>query len=477
MAHRQVLSEKAKALYRTANEEGKGRVIVPPTLTEHSTKVQVLTVGQVLQRGAPVLYKGREGKLHVGSDGLMSVAFKDGGGITIGHAARLMALPAEEIGLDFAPSYGYFGAEETATNPATGTSPNTESGYYQAPEQQNEVSIDGDGTITVRGERLVNRYSDPLAAIDRDSEGNVVGVDLETEGGHKRLFTGAMAEDVAYQITLKQLEQNGHIPAFEQHVSNDPAAGSAIEEEIHNGGNKPASQEGATKTDARVSGKQTTKRNGRTRGKTSSAFRNVISGKETKQQPAAPGTALPEFIVPQPASETEQPVVVSLENTTQNQQRHEQHQDPDSGRKGDSNRLRQTTDGTHLQQRFSPAEQRGCAAGGSIHVEASLIAGREVEADEDQDERADRQEDEVEAWAKEQGIWHEDAEGHLAGTHGDMLDSGGESKVYDNGDTVVKTSNINQYRDLQGALHAAQCLVPGKCYSHYWLWTWERWEF
>ena len=108
--------------------------------------------------------------------------------------------------------------------------------------------------------------------------------------------------------------------------------------------------------------------------------------------------------------------------------------------------------GEIIYKRFSQREQRGLIEGGRANVEASLIAGREVGTRESQDERADRIEEEVERYAKDAGIWHDNTEEYLTNLYGNPINSGQESLVFDKKETVVKTSNILQYRDLQDAL-------------------------
>lgn len=111
-------------------------------------------------------------------------------------------------------------------------------------------------------------------------------------------------------------------------------------------------------------------------------------------------------------------------------------------------------DGTLIYKRFSQEEQRGFIEGGSIHVEASLITGRSVGTSEDQDTRNDRQEQEVEAYAKERRIWHENTEEYLTKKYGEPFASGQESLVYydEEKGTVTKTTNTYQFRDLEDAL-------------------------
>lgn len=107
-----------------------------------------------------------------------------------------------------------------------------------------------------------------------------------------------------------------------------------------------------------------------------------------------------------------------------------------------------------LYKRFSQEEQRGLTDGGSIHVTASLIAGRSTSTRETQDERNERQETDVETFAKQIGIWHDDAEQYLTCIYDEPINSGQESLVYydANRGVVIKTSNTLQYHDLQNAL-------------------------
>ena len=66
------------------------------------------------------------------------------------------------------------------------------------------VAIDDKGNISVREKPYINRYSNPLKAINKDENGNIVSVNLETTDGKKRTFKGSIAEDIAYQINLKE---------------------------------------------------------------------------------------------------------------------------------------------------------------------------------------------------------------------------------------------------------------------------------
>jgi hypothetical protein len=67
-----------------------------------------------------------------------------------------------------------------------------------------DFDISPEGNFVIRGQEYVNQYSNPDAAIQRDSDGNVVSVNLETTQGAKRAFRGPIAETIAYNIALAQ---------------------------------------------------------------------------------------------------------------------------------------------------------------------------------------------------------------------------------------------------------------------------------
>ena len=70
-----------------------------------------------------------------------------------------------------------------------------------------DVMINTDGTFEVDGEVYTNPYTDPEAAINRDENGNVVSVNLETANGEKRAFRGPRADAIAYNMQLAKYDQ------------------------------------------------------------------------------------------------------------------------------------------------------------------------------------------------------------------------------------------------------------------------------
>jgi len=92
---------------------------------------------------------------------------------------------------------------------------------FDIEHKESVVTIGENGELIVRGEEYKNRYSDPLMAIDRDANGNVIGVTLETKNGNKRRFRGNTAEDIAYQIHLQEINKNNETAEFEEFI-NEP---------------------------------------------------------------------------------------------------------------------------------------------------------------------------------------------------------------------------------------------------------------
>jgi hypothetical protein len=85
-------------------------------------------------------------------------------------------------------------------------------GIYELPKE-NPISdlidikeTDNGLSITIDGKTYFNRYSNPLAAINRDKEGNIISINLETQDGKKRTFK-KFAEEITYSILLYTYNQ------------------------------------------------------------------------------------------------------------------------------------------------------------------------------------------------------------------------------------------------------------------------------
>ncbi|MGN0226839.1 MAG: hypothetical protein ACI4AI_02090 [Paludibacteraceae bacterium] len=110
--------------------------------------------------------------------------------------------------------------------------------------------------------------------------------------------------------------------------------------------------------------------------------------------------------------------------------------------------------GRLVYQRFSPLEQHGCAAGGSNHVIASLLAGAGIDpsslsAPEDSFQRerecAETQANRIAQWAKTVGCWIDNVDKSLPSLLGEQIAEGGEAHVYYKGNTLVKSIGLDYY--------------------------------
>lgn len=213
----QAIVDKAKELYpKEATKESKISVIQPGERkqTEAITNNDSVSVGELLDKEAS--YKGQKGMLY--QDG-QTVVFKVKG-----------ANREYEIG----------NIEEVKNSPI---------GNYGIEHESSVVNVDNEGNIVVRGNSYKNNYSDPLMAINRDGDGNVVSVNLETTDGQKRTFRGNIAEDIAYNISLKEINKNNETrAAFEDFINSDEPA----KKQIEDAGLSATTKEGANESDAKV---------------------------------------------------------------------------------------------------------------------------------------------------------------------------------------------------------------------------------
>lgn len=103
--------------------------------------------------------------------------------------------------------------------------------------EESVVGIGEDGSFNIRGEKYTNPFEDrgqnPLDAIAYDKDGNIVNVRMKTPDGERRTFKGGIAEDLAYQIHLKEINKNNEARTeFEQFINTDGEA----TKEMENGG-------------------------------------------------------------------------------------------------------------------------------------------------------------------------------------------------------------------------------------------------
>lgn len=107
-------------------------------------------------------------------------------------------------------------------------------------QAQESVIAHSDGVFTIRGEKFVNNFKDPLEAVNKTKKG--YAVTLENEKGQKRTFRGSIAEDIATQIFYQEIkkEENGK-EQFERFVNSDPE----VIQSIQDGGYTETSPAGA----------------------------------------------------------------------------------------------------------------------------------------------------------------------------------------------------------------------------------------
>ena len=110
--------------------------------------------------------------------------------------------------------------------------------------------------------------------------------------------------------------------------------------------------------------------------------------------------------------------------------------------------------GRLVYKRFSPLEQHGCAAGGSNHVIASLLAGAGIDPSsltapegsfQRERECAETQATRIELWARSVGCWMDNADTQLPSLLGEQVAEGGEAHVYYKGNTLVKSIGLDYY--------------------------------
>ena len=140
-----------------------------------------ITIGEVVDKKGT--YKDQKGTFLQEGDNIVFKNEASGEKYEVGKAAEIQEKPASEFDIKYDESL---------------------------------VAVDDKGNISVREKPYINRYSNPLKAINKDEDGNIVSVNLETADGKKRTFKGSIAEDIAYQINLK--EKSKEAPKVEPKV-------------------------------------------------------------------------------------------------------------------------------------------------------------------------------------------------------------------------------------------------------------------
>lgn len=95
-----------------------------------------------------------------------------------------------------------------------------------------KVEVTDNGTLSVNGESFVaSKEDNPLSTVKKDAEGNILSIVVRGEKtGEKKMFKGSVAEDIAYQLHLKEItKDNETATKFEEYI-NTPEVAPVIHE-------------------------------------------------------------------------------------------------------------------------------------------------------------------------------------------------------------------------------------------------------
>jgi hypothetical protein len=166
-AEPEVVTEEVKTEEVTPTEE--------VVITEEEVVTPAVTIIDAVDKPKVFTLDGKRGSLYTEENG--TVVFESDDRITeLGNINEIQDQSLEELGL----------SEEAPL----------------------EISVNDDNSVTIEGSTLQNNYSDPMAAINYDENGDVVSVNLDTDNNQKRTIRGQRAQEIAYQYTLKNFEQN-----------------------------------------------------------------------------------------------------------------------------------------------------------------------------------------------------------------------------------------------------------------------------
>lgn len=104
---------------------------------------------------------------------------------------------------------------------------------YNIEQEESVIKLNEDGSIESGGKTYTNpNLENPLKAIRRGKDGNITGVTLENKNGKDVTFRGQRAEDLAYQLTLKEITKNNETrQQFEDFINTDEPTRKEIDNE------------------------------------------------------------------------------------------------------------------------------------------------------------------------------------------------------------------------------------------------------
>lgn len=165
------------------------------------------------------------------------------------------------------------------------------SDQFQIAPETNIAQVNDDGTVTVRDKVYQNKYSNPLSAINRKKDGEVTSVTLDevTEGGKtkKRTFRGQAAQDIAYELILKE---NSKDSGTEQQFNDFVEQNQFVRDEIVAGEATVAAESATKQAPDAVSGSQTENTGGDANNRERITFDNIRPGDQVLWQGVGEGT-------------------------------------------------------------------------------------------------------------------------------------------------------------------------------------------
>ena len=86
---------------------------------------------------------------------------------------------------------------------------------------KSEVTVTPDGEFVVQGDVFSSQSELPTLGIEYDESGNVKAVSMKRANGQPKMFEGAVAEDLAYQILLQQAQTEAQVERVNQELDQD----------------------------------------------------------------------------------------------------------------------------------------------------------------------------------------------------------------------------------------------------------------
>ena len=86
---------------------------------------------------------------------------------------------------------------------------------------KSEVTVTPDGEFVVQGDVFSSQSELPTLGIEYDESGNVKAVSMKRANGQPKMFEGAVAEDLAYQILLQQAQTESQVERVNQELDQD----------------------------------------------------------------------------------------------------------------------------------------------------------------------------------------------------------------------------------------------------------------